>query len=408
MSRGSSVQFQPTLDEADWADIEIPYGLYSGNWQNEHSDRLQRLVEDGNILKRHFTPHWELCPDVSGTMPEKNIAIEKLRTTNKQWGAALLSGYEFAKGTGKDQVIKILDDEVSGISTPFDKTINNVIGSNDKKGAILLLDLVAPRRLKDIYVLTRLRRRSPVQRFDVTATSTPLQTMDVSRFLEEFDSASRDFREWHSFDFKNNRYLAIKIHDSDNVRIQTDENLQVEEADVLILKEIKNEVEVYTQETAFLGATQQGIARGVEAGDPSITSCNVDVTGATVQHQTYADAIDDIKNDNFGNKLTLHKLITENAPVSGSAKISVSKGTNGVWDTLDSFRNSGIDLLENPDSVSQIGFIFDSKKFTLYPEPVSRGTSITYRGGVGDEQLRTRFETEIKSQLGLKLIFRQK
>lgn len=408
MSQKSTVQYEPTLVDAEWVDLEIPFGLYVNNWSQEHSNRLQRLVENGNLLKRHFTPHWDLCPSVSGSMPKKDLAIDSFRKSNTQWGAALLSGYEFARNTNKEQVLEILNDETAGISTPFDSVINEVQGSDDKKGAILLLDLIAHNRLKDIYVLSRLRRRSPIQCFDVSGTTTPLQTMDIGRFLQEFNSASRDFRKWHDFSFDGSDYITVKVHNEDEVRIQTQDNAQVEEADMVVLKTNGSEIEVYSQESDFLGAVQQGIARGIEAGDPSITNCQVDAVDATIRNRIYDNAIDVIKNRQFGQQLTLHKLVVDDAPVSGSPKIDLSKGTNGVWGAYMAFNNAGIDLLQNTGGIAQIGFEFQGSKFTLYPESVNSGVVIRYHGGINDEQLRSNFENEIQRQFQLEIVFRKK
>jgi len=108
MSGSSTPAYSPTTDRDFWVNMEVPYGLYHSNWDSEHKDRLCRLVDQSNLLKRHFEPHWKLHPKITSDMSKKNLAINSFCSSDKDWAVSILCAYNFARNTSAAQVIDCL------------------------------------------------------------------------------------------------------------------------------------------------------------------------------------------------------------------------------------------------------------------------------------------------------------
>jgi len=276
--------------------------------------------------------------------------------------------------------------------------------------AILLSDLLNPDRLKDIYSLTRLRRRSPVTTFEVSFVTDPLNSIDESKLLDELDNTARDFSKWHAFKYQGYQYLVFKVHDDDEVRIQPGTNAEVEEGELLILKSkmSNNTVRVFARDDRVLGATQRGIRDGVKTANPSIANIEVSPVNKSVSGQDYDDAVDKIDSGNLGSNLTLHKLHVKNAPLTGSPTIRLSDSSGDLVKAVDELDAGGTDLLGDPDSIMQIGFEYNGRKFTLHPQKDNGTVSISYGSSINDDSLLDQFESEVQSALGIDIVFERK
>jgi hypothetical protein len=346
-------------------------------------------------------------------MSKKDIAIDSFCSTDKDWSVSILSAYNFARNTSQSQVINCLKSVSIGSSDPLKSHFDTAISNSDKKMAILMLDLLEPERLKDIYSLTRLRRRGPITTFEVSSINDPLNAIDESELLDELDKTAREFSKWHAFEYRGNQYLVLKIHDDDNVRIQPLMNAEVEEGELLILKsEISsNTVRVFAEEggnDGVLGATQRGIRDGVETANPSISNVDVSPVDESITGKEYDEAIDKIDSGNFGNNLTLHKLHLKNAPLTGSPTIRLSDASGDLLKVVNELANRGIDLFGDPDSITQIGFEYQGRKFTLYPKENNGTVSINYGSSINDDTLLDQFESEVQSVLGIDIVFERK
>ncbi|WP_423745126.1 hypothetical protein V5735_03615 (plasmid) [Haladaptatus sp. SPP-AMP-3] len=405
MSLTTSFQYSPTQERDFWVELEIPHGLYKSKW-DDHSDRLERLVEGSSILKRHFTPHWEIVETKS--IPSKTVAIQTLISDYPEWARSILSAYEFSLNTNEDLVLAQLNDISLEDDNPLSSHVDTAIDRSDKKFAIILLDLLEPERLKDIYILSYLRRRSPIKTFEVTNTDDPFEDIAESEILGEINDKSRESHIWHRFDADGDSLLVIKVHEEDDVRVQPDTNTEVEEAEILILKSTSEGIQVYSSDSGFLGATRRGIQKGIETADNDIDQCDVTPSDEIISHQEYDDAVEKIESGDLGSDLVLHKLYVENAPLAGSPKLRLMDAIGGLSNTLDDFRSKDIELLADPDSVEQIGISYQNRVFTLYPSTDDSGVRLRYRPSVNDEQLLRDFESEIEQTLGVSVIFEKK
>lgn len=403
----SSPEYSPTIDDEFWVELEVPYELYLENWDEDHKHQLINLVEsNGGVLKRHLEPYWDLTQP--GNIPKKKAAIEDLASDKPEWAAALLSAYQFNKNTNEEHVLSRLSQVSIDDDDVLQKHVDTATSNSDKKFAIILLDMLSPERLKDIYVLSQLRRTTPTTTYEVTDTNDPLEDLEQTELLEELQDESREFNVWHKFKSNGSSYLVIKIHREDGVQVQPETNEAVEEAEYLILKATDSRVQVYTPEKNLLGATQRGIRNGVEAGKDDVDDCSVTATDNTASPKEYKDAIDDISSGNIGTNLVLDKITVENAPLGGSPKIKISDGAGGIIDALDELESAGVDLLKDPDNVHQISFSFNDRVYDLYPEVDGTDIKIRYNGSINDDSLLDDFEKEIQKQFDLPLTLEKK
>lgn len=398
----SDTSYSPTTDREFWVELEIPYGLHDSNW-DEHGSRLERHVEQGRILKRHFTPHWELNKDKD--IPKKVDAIETLTSEHPEWANAILCAYEFSRNTNKDQVIDRLRKIDIEDDDPLSSHVDTALSNSDKKFAVILLDLIQSKRLRDIYVLSRLRRRSPISTFEISDSADLLEEFEDSKLLEELEDQTREFNIWHQFRSNGNVYLVLKIHEEDDVQIQPETNAEVEEGNLLILKAKDDIAQIYARSDDLLGAAQRGIQKGIESGDNDIDDCTVEPANPTMPKKDYDEAVQKIESGDTGSSLSLHKLHIENAPLSGSPKLRLSNPYGDLTDAIEELKANDIPLLEDPDSIEQIGFMYDGRKFTLYPEEKGETVRLRYQSSINDEGLLDGFESEVENLFDISLIF---
>lgn len=406
MSTGVST---PTVnfDRDFWLDVEVPADQIKENWDDEYEEELLDYADSQRMVGAELEVYWRLYTDDDPPREKRQKAVGIINH-DPEWGMNLRSAYWFKNGVNDDFVTPYFEEIESDVKGTGLKDLYDDFSSNGRKfGQILFLQLFAPKSLKSILTLEYCHGKKPhsISRAE-NVPDKPLDEINIDSILDRLRTDSREYEGWHRFTYDGKSYLVIKRHLRDGVETQVDENQPIELAEYVVSKFRDDLLEIYSAAEPIADRTMVGVNNSF----PDESDVQYEELDETASHDHLDDIGDRLRTAESDGKFTVVGIKAENIPLSGSPSIQL-KSQEGLTDALDELsEEAGIDLLDDPDSMSTIQVIYNDRIFDLYPKRrrVPDGENrwqLRYHSRFPSDDERDEFEGAVESAIGLRPVF---
>lgn len=397
------------FDQDIWLNLEVPADIIDEQWEDDYEDELKERAGSQTILRNELKIAWmQNNEETDKNKPprEKTELLSEIKEDDVELAKCIYAAYRFSRGISKSyfsEFYKEISEEVE--DTDYEELYNELGGKGRKVGKTLLLYLFNPDSLKSILVLDECHRPKPrAIRQAGLAPDDPIDQLNVGKILKQLESDSREYAEWHNFEYEGKSYLAIKRHLRDQVGRQVDENKEIEEAEFIVIKFRKDYAEVFAQKKTTANRAQKGLNKAFSDED----EIEYEPIEDSVAYDHFENTESKVRSLDESSNLSVSGIVVENSPLPHSPHLEL-QADDGIMAAIDELKQKGIDLLEQMDGISQIRVEFGGKKHTLYPSLKETSGEdkwrLRYNVSSADDETREEFEEEVEDLLGLRPIF---
>ncbi|WP_226041306.1 hypothetical protein [Natrinema sp. DC36] len=412
----------PNLDisRSFWLDLETPYGLIDDEWDRYRSQLNQYVIEDYRISKELLKVHWCLERELSQIPYEREPLLSHILDDNEEYGKNILCAYRFANGKNKKRVVACFEEiegEVAGAD--FITLYEDIMESGSRDAMVSMIQLFKPEVLRNILGLQYCYGRKPQLIRHSESKLEKLDALNIDKVAESLEHITDSYRPWHSFTHDEKLYFLIKRRLGDEVERQVDENLEEEPAEFVVLIFDGTELQIFSEKKKIASNALSGINEAIEQtfqeeedddgiDEDEIEDHQFDDMGQELTYEELKSAIGLAKDIEDNTDLVLKGVNVENADLPNSPEIQL-KANEGVQETLDWFEERNVELLNHPDDVKNITFVYEGRDFTLLPREGSskgeEGWIFRYNASYPSDEEREEFEGQIKEYMDVEVRF---
>jgi hypothetical protein len=397
-----------SFDRDFWIDVEVPANVIANNWSTEYQSRLSRFVDSQTVVRKELEPYWRrFNPDSEDLPGEKSKMLTAISNHDLELAQNLYSIHHF----GKNRASEFIDHYFNQLETDADAAdlleyYNDFSDKSRRFGKLLIVDMLGRPKFRDILVLDFCKAKMP----DANSTSEdilsdPIEELDTNAILDQLGADSREYDHWHSFEYKSDKYIAIKRHIRDRVERQVDENQDVAEADLVVLRFNDNRLMVYAPTASIANRAVTGVnsAAEDEEGESLVTYEPEGETAGSDHFSDFRTKVEQIQNeDDYDVELT--EIGLRQSPLAGSPKVEI-KGNSSILPALNQLKQADLDLLEDPDNVRYLKIEYDERPYSVYLNRPERDGeelwALRYSSSTPTDEERAAFEQFIEETLGI-------
>lgn len=408
------------ISRSFWLDLETPYGIIDDEW-DQYKPRLEIFVtEDYKISKELLKVHWCLERELSQVPYKRAPFLDHILDDNEEYGKNILCVYRFTNGKNKNRVISCfneIEEEVMG--EDFQSLYEEVKASESKDAMIALIQLFKPSLLKNILGLQYCYGRKPQLIRHSESKLKDIRSLNIQKVAESLEHITNSYRPWHSFTHDGKFYFLIKRRLGDEVERQVDENLEEEPAEFVVLIFDGTELQIFSEKKKIATNALRGVNDAIEQTfeDPDdddeideekIEEHQFEDEGGNLSYEELKSAIGLAQDIEDNTELVLKGVNVENADLPKSPEIRL-KAKQGVQETLDWFEERNVNLLNHPDDVKNIIFVYEGRDFMLLPRETSPkhedGWVFRYDASYPSKEERKEFERQIREFMDVEVRF---
>ncbi|MFU1780188.1 hypothetical protein ACM16X_02275 [Haloarcula japonica] len=408
-------QIEIKFDKDFWLDVKVPANEIQRNWDGDYADRLSRFINTQTVVRKELEPYWrQFKPDSEDLPREKSEMLTSITNHEIEWAQNLYAIHHFGKNRSSQFIDHFFEEIESEAETAdLEEYYTDYKQQSRRFGKLLMIDLLSRKKFRDIQVLDFVKGKMPnVNTVSENILDNPSDDLDIGTVLDQLGADSREYELWHEFEYKSDEYIAIKRHIRDLVELQVEQNQDVAEADLVILRFKGDRLMVYAPTETIAQRAVTGVnAAADEAEDELDEEIEFEPEGETAgadHFDDFPDRIEEIR-DMDNSEVELTDIRLRQSPLAGSPKVEI-RNEKSILPALDQLKAANLDLLEDPDNVRSLKINYDGRPYQVYlnrPElDGEKQWALRYSSSTPSEQEQEAFENFIESTLGITPTYR--
>ncbi|MFC7190691.1 hypothetical protein ACFQL7_13160 [Halocatena marina] len=408
------------ISRSFWVELETPYGIIDENW-DRYKQKLERYVtEDYRVSKDLLKAHWCLERDLNNIPYERGPALSHILDDDMEYGKNILCIYRFVSGKNIERIESCFDrieDKVRG--DDFERLYQQISESGNKDAMVAMIQFFDPNVLRDILGLQYCYGRKPqLIRYSESAFDN-LDSLKIDKVADALGVGSESYRPWHNFTHEEKFYVLIKRRLGDEVERQVDQNLEEEPAEFVVLLFSDMELMIFSEKKRIASKSLRIINEMIEQtfkeniddeeiDEDMIEKHQFEDEGDGLSFTELKSAIGLARDLEDNTDLVLKGIDVSDSNLPNSPEILL-KTNRGITKTLDWFEERDVNLLNHPDDVKNLIFMFEGRDFKLLPKEMSGNGEqewiFRYDSKYPSEEEREEFESQIREFMNVDVRF---
>jgi hypothetical protein len=402
-----------SFDSDFWIDVEVPANVIRDNWAGEHFDKLRAVVDSPSVVRKEIEPYWrQFNPDSADLPGRKSQMLTAIGSHNIEWNYNLYCVHYFGRNRASEYIDHYFqrcesDASACGLLNSY----NDFRKKSRRFGKLILIDLLDRQSFRDILVLDFCKGKMPeVNAKSENALSDPTEDLEMGTILDQLGADSREFKEWHSFEYDSDWYIAIKRHIRDRVERQVERNQGVAEADLVVLRFVDNRLMIHAPTISIANRARRGV--NVAVDDGVADEISFDVEGDTAEQGHFDNFREKVKQissyDDAEAELT--GIAVRQSPLAYSPDIEITND-NDILPALNQLKQANFDLLADPRKVRRLKINYNERPYNVYLSQLKqddeKNWTLRYSSSTPSKEEREAFETFVHEILGLTPTYRR-
>jgi len=282
---------------------------------------------------------------------------------------------------------------------------------------VAMMQFFKPSILRDVLGLQYCYGRKPQLIRHSESELENIDSLDIQKVADSLEHITDSYQPWHEFAYNGRFYFLIKRRLGDEVERQVEENVEERPAEFVVLTFDGTELRIFSEKKQIATNALRGVNDAIkqtfedqdeEVDEEEIEDHQFDHEGGDLSYEELKSAINLAQDIEENTDLILKGVNVKNADLPKSPEVRL-KAEQGVQETLDWFEERNVDLLNHPDDVKNIIFVYEDRDFTLLPREASSededGWVFRYNASYPSEEERREFEKQIREFMDVKVRF---
>lgn len=404
-----------SFDPDFWVDVEVPANVIRDNWSEGPSDQFRAAMKRQTIVRKELEPYWrQFNPEDEDLPGRKDALLTAIGGHNIEWSYNLYCIHQFGQNKASEFINHYFQQTEREAQKCGLGNLHDDFSSNSRRfGKLVMIDILNRDSFRDILTLDFCKGKMPdVNAKSENILSDPIDELEIGTVLDQLGADSREYDQWHSFEYKSDQYIVIKRHIRDRVERQVEENQDIAEADLVVLRFSDNQLRVFAPTADIANRARTGVNAAVRDEDKDEEEqIDFEPEGETAP----SDHFDDLESriaeiqGRDDDEAALIEIGVNQSPLAGSPKVDI-KGEGDILPALNQLQQANLDLLANPDNVRYLKIRYNERPYQIFlNRPEQDGEkrwALRYSSGTPSEEEQEAFEGFVNEILGLKPTYR--